>query len=40
MGYGDKVTFKTEKKDETTPGPGIYNNNETTSFLYKSSQRR
>ena len=34
IGYGKKKFLKTDKEDETTPGPGIYNNNELSSFVY------
>ena len=34
IGNGKRNVPKTEKQDETTPGPGIYNNNELSSFVY------
>ena len=35
LGYGSKQQLKTEKKDQTSPGP-IYNNNELSSMSFLS----
>ena len=32
--------FKTDKVDETTPGPGIYNNHEISSFAYQTKSKQ
>lgn len=38
MGLGSRFTYKMEKKDETTPGPGMYENTEANTIQTYTSR--
>lgn len=37
MGLGKRFAYKMDKDDETTPGPGMYNNIDPKSIAYVAS---